>query len=721
MKAVFTSNVFYLKGYSRINGLSGTLGSIEESRTLKELYNTDLIKIPTFQAKKFYEHVPVIEKTEEEWLESIFEEVKNQIKAGRSVLVICQSIIEVNDVKKRLKQQYDYLQNPDNEIIDCFGNMIVYRREFDKFDFSGENKLQPRRLILATNLAGRGTDIKLSEELKEFGGLHVIVSFLPENCRIEDQAFGRAARCGDPGSGQIIALTDKTDSSGQASSVFELKIFRDNAEAQRIQSMTDYYNFHTKIEEECLTAFKEHCLVALNNMNNKKNKDSGILTEEEIIYFALLDEWASWLDSQASIIKQCARDRNEVQRTDIITSVENFLNTHPISPNNEALSWIKCPQPLLALGLVKIDEKKFDEATEIFDKIIINFPEFSGDACYYKGIISQKDVRKVKNLPTDIGKKAKWYTRLASKVGKKVDSLSQKTLTPLKEILPDNICEIDDVKRIETEDNLLLGVQSFNRRIEMKKELHTIVSKIHHAVCSRTTYSDGYKNQTEDTELTYDCLSTSAYDMMGHPVSFITFGGEKGTIDEKYEAQLKFLKYAREGYISPKMLNHKILPEQYDALKNKYMLSKTTLQKIFKEMIEDENKEKQEFYVMEKNIASEEIQELSTLYPIELPSPDPFRIQLSDFDLSQMILYDAEKVEKAFERKKEKLQWLESMEYLVKDASAIIDFETFKKIIFMPNFDYFTLDEIAEYLEITVEKANWVVKNLVKKLTFGKY
>ncbi|KAE9546045.1 hypothetical protein FO519_010743, partial [Halicephalobus sp. NKZ332] len=172
MKAVFTSNVFYLKGYSKINGLSGTLGSIEESRTLKELYNTDLIKIPTFQAKKFYEHVPVIAKTEEEWLESIFEEVKNQIKAGRSVLVICQSIAEVFDVRKGLMDLYSKITEHDNEVTNCYRNLITYQREFDKFDFSDENKLQPRRLILATNLAGRGTDIKLSEELKEFGGLH---------------------------------------------------------------------------------------------------------------------------------------------------------------------------------------------------------------------------------------------------------------------------------------------------------------------------------------------------------------------------------------------------------------------------------------------------------------------------------------------------------------------------------------------------------------------
>uniref|UniRef100_A0A914YDX3 Chloroplast protein-transporting ATPase n=1 Tax=Panagrolaimus superbus TaxID=310955 RepID=A0A914YDX3_9BILA len=80
MKAVFVSNVNYLKGYSRINGLSGTLGSHEESRTLVDLYQADLIKVPTFRAKRLYEHVPVIAKDEGEWLDAIFEEVADQLE-----------------------------------------------------------------------------------------------------------------------------------------------------------------------------------------------------------------------------------------------------------------------------------------------------------------------------------------------------------------------------------------------------------------------------------------------------------------------------------------------------------------------------------------------------------------------------------------------------------------------------------------------------------------
>ena len=100
LKAIFVSNVGYFKGYEQINGLSGTLGSVEESKTLIDLYTADLVRIPTWKPKNFYEHVPLVAANEGLWLQNIYEEVKDQVIAQRSVLVVCNSINQVDTVHR---------------------------------------------------------------------------------------------------------------------------------------------------------------------------------------------------------------------------------------------------------------------------------------------------------------------------------------------------------------------------------------------------------------------------------------------------------------------------------------------------------------------------------------------------------------------------------------------------------------------------------------------
>uniref|UniRef100_A0A7E4ZVN0 Chloroplast protein-transporting ATPase n=1 Tax=Panagrellus redivivus TaxID=6233 RepID=A0A7E4ZVN0_PANRE len=773
MKAVFVSNVSYLKGYGMINGLSGTLGSAEESNTLVELYGADLIKIPTFKHKRLYEHVPVIANDEKKWLDALFEEIANQTGANRSVLVIVQSIDKVIAVEGGLLYRYETATPEEKCSLTCFnnGNMMVYKREHDEFKFGNDDKLQPGKLILATNLAGRGTDIKLSDALKDAGGLHVIVSFLPENSRIEDQAYGRAARCGDPGSCQIIAFTDQVDARGQPLSVFDLKLFRDNAEVQRLQSLTSYYNYHTKIEEDCLSAFKQCYLTALTQKNNCEKKSAnnhkyslnalslligtkiekaddtkGIPTEAEILYFAFLDEWALWLDSQADAIKKCAQDRSQDQRKEIIDSVNHFLHQHPIESIEKALQWIKCPQPMLALGICRIDQNKLAEASEIFNKVIEKFPQFTGDACYYLGIIAQKGVRKAANPQL-----FNYETKIRGPLCKVVKWATEDLPAAHIDLLDDEMGVIDDAKRIETEDYLLQAIQGFNRRVERKQEQHTIVSRLQQAGNPGIVKSDGFQRQMEDLANVYEALSVSAYDMIGHPISFATFAKATNDIEKQFEAQKLFLKCLRAGYITEKAINHNILDDQCEPLKEKYMLSKRKLQKLFKDMARDKNgsvvykrmclnesvirkqcslpsreefwkyllskacfAEHQELYVLNTDGVTGSIDELGYLKAMNPPRSSPLRIQLSDFDLSMRDIYDGAAVEEAFEANPAKLEWLIEMNYLVKDASAVVNRDVFDQLSNLPDFGYFTGDDFADWLEIPVSQAEWVADLLLQ-------
>jgi superfamily II DNA/RNA helicase len=114
--------------------------------------------------------------------------------------------------------------------------------------------LKPKTIIYSTNLAGRGTDIRLDEELKNNGGLHVIVAYLPENLRVEEQAFGRAARCGDQGTAQLIVYANEIEH-GKNLNISKLKLKRNAKEVRRIQKITDYYQEKLLIEEKCFDQF----------------------------------------------------------------------------------------------------------------------------------------------------------------------------------------------------------------------------------------------------------------------------------------------------------------------------------------------------------------------------------------------------------------------------------------------------------------------------------
>lgn len=345
--------------------------------------------MPTFQPKFFYEHVPVIATNESDWLQGLFDEVCDQAGAKRSVLIICESIAQVRLVYEGLRSRYQQTTKRSSALKECFESITIYEREFNEFNFNVGSELECSKLIIATNLAGRGTDIKLSLDLIRAGGLHVITAFLPINCRIEEQAFGRAARCGQPGSAQIITM--RTNDDDIQPSVFQLKMFRDNQEVHRLASLKSFYDYHTETEERCLEKFRNHCSQALGIIYSSKTSNTldVLPTPAQIAYFALLDKWALWLDRNAPLINQCAKNHSKKDKEAIIESVDDFLKAHPISGGENcyetAKDWVDIPQSLITIGIIQMSHNTgFQAAEDTFNRVLADGYEFAAEVYYFK-------------------------------------------------------------------------------------------------------------------------------------------------------------------------------------------------------------------------------------------------------------------------------------------------------------------------------------------------
>lgn len=149
-----------------------------------------MVNIPPSRQKQYHEFPLMMCVTESSWLHEICESALAETRKDRGVLVICETIQQANQIGERLRNLYR------QSAVKLYTiNNANQERQVDV--------ILPGEIIIATNLAGRGTDIKTSE-IESTGGLHVVLTYMPTNQRVEDQAFGRTARQGKRGTGQMI-------------------------------------------------------------------------------------------------------------------------------------------------------------------------------------------------------------------------------------------------------------------------------------------------------------------------------------------------------------------------------------------------------------------------------------------------------------------------------------------------------------------------------------
>ena len=155
-------------------------------------------------AKRFIELPAIIcENDSKIHINKICEEIVYHFSKGRKILIICKDISEGLNIYNKLHGK-NYIQKDPS----INNNIFLYLRN-DEDNLQEELSKTQKRIIISTNLGGRGTDIKTSAEQEKNGGLHVIITKLSNNSRTQKQAFGRTSRKGNKGSGQFIIKKKK--------------------------------------------------------------------------------------------------------------------------------------------------------------------------------------------------------------------------------------------------------------------------------------------------------------------------------------------------------------------------------------------------------------------------------------------------------------------------------------------------------------------------------
>ncbi len=184
----------YFRMYHKLCGMTGTAET--EAGEFWDIYKLDLVVIPTNRDKQRDDRQDKVYKTVREKFNAVIEETVELVKQGRPVLIGTTSV-EISEIFSRMLK----LRNIKHQVL----NAKQHAKEADVVAEAGK----PGTVTIATNMAGRGTDIKLTPEAKAAGGLAIIGTERHESRRVDRQLRGRAGRQGDPGTSQFyVCLED---------------------------------------------------------------------------------------------------------------------------------------------------------------------------------------------------------------------------------------------------------------------------------------------------------------------------------------------------------------------------------------------------------------------------------------------------------------------------------------------------------------------------------
>ena len=437
----------YFRMYNKLSGMTGTAET--EAGEFWDIYELDVVVIPTNRPIQRNDMNDRIYKTKREKYTAVIEEIEDYISKGRPVLVGTTSV-EISELLSRMLS----IRKIKHNVL----NAKLHQREAEIVANAGQEGM----VTIATNMAGRGTDIKLSKAVKDAGGLAIIGTERHESRRVDRQLRGRAGRQGDPGSSVFfVSLEDDL-----------MRLFA----TEKIAGLMDRMGFKEGdvLEHDMLNKSVERAQkkVEENNFGIRKRLleyDDVMNSQREVIYKrrrnALIGERiendvANIIRDTAKIIVEDFQDDHENMKIELLRVMAMDI---PFSEEEMKDLKPEAQAEIVMDSAISTFKRKTDKLAEIAHPVIKNVFEQQG-ALYENILIPISDGKRVYNISTNLKESYESESKELVKAFEK-----SILLHTIDENWKDHLREMDDLRQsvqnasYEQKDPLLIyKLESFN-------------------------------------------------------------------------------------------------------------------------------------------------------------------------------------------------------------------------------------------------------------------
>ena len=427
----------YFRMYHKLAGMTGTAST--EAGEFWNIYKLDVVEIPTNRPVIRNDQNDRVYKTAREKYKAVIDEIVLMRNQGRPTLIGTTSV----EISELLSRMLDMYVNPETGRREGIPHQVLnaklHQKEADIVALAGQQDSQGRGAVtIATNMAGRGTDIKLSPEVKSAGGLAIIGTERHESRRVDRQLRGRAGRQGDPGSSVFfVSLEDKLMrlfASERIASVMDRMGFKEGEMIEHPMISKSIERAQKKVEENNFGIRKR--LIEYDDVMNKQRtviyeKRRHALMGERIgmdISNIIWDRVVNIIENQPDY-HGCKEEFLHILAMEVPFSDEEYINK-----NHEQL----CEEAFQAA--IGNFTRKIEHIREVANPIIKQVFENQG-AMYERIMVPVTDGRRMYNIPCNL-KEA--YETEAKSVGKEFEKAI--LLHNIDEAWKENLRKLDELK-----------------------------------------------------------------------------------------------------------------------------------------------------------------------------------------------------------------------------------------------------------------------------------